>query len=457
MDIRSRLRGLTAPTPMLERLHVSARGSPTKVELVRRARGPLGLVNAVRGVVFRCTEGLGEDQRSLLRAMLLGDDRDVAVAQSDRFRRAGLFHVMVVSGQNLSMLLAALDPFARLASARVRWATTLAVIGWFVLLVRPEPSVLRAALSATVMVVAQISGRKVAPMRALALGLTVIAVGDPLIVRSVGLWMSAAASAGLACIAPRLAGAAALWWPRAGSIASALREAAAATIGAQLAVAPFLLWLGGPIALSSVPANVVAAPLVVAITVVGGVATALAALTGLLTLSSSWPVLWRPLGWIGTAVDNIAAIAAAHPLVSIGWVGLGAAVGAWAVLRRSRWDRGAVVQGAEGAGSWRLRVAAMLMGVGAIWPLLTAHPWSGSFAGLCLLQSPAPHTVYLTPRFQVATALREWGRRGLPPPDLILVSAKKTRGLGDFMAAREVDSVRRVDAATCPATNAARS
>jgi len=104
--------------------------------------------NRVRALIRRGAHALPADRAALARGLLIGDDRDEPPAMIDRFRAAGLSHLTAVSGQNVALLLAAAGPLLQRARPPTRWVATLALIGWFVVLTRAEPSVLRAGAMA---------------------------------------------------------------------------------------------------------------------------------------------------------------------------------------------------------------------------------------------------------------------------------------------------------------------
>ena len=74
------------------------------------------------------------DRAALTRGLVIGDDRDEPPAMVQRFRDAGLSHLTAVSGQNVALLLAAAGPLLRRLRPLARWAASLGLIGWFVVL-----------------------------------------------------------------------------------------------------------------------------------------------------------------------------------------------------------------------------------------------------------------------------------------------------------------------------------
>ena len=187
--------------------------------------------NRVRQLLERGARTMDPVDRSLYLGFVIGDDRGQPPrATIDDFRASGLAHLSAVSGENVALLLAVASPVLRRARAPTRWAATLALIGWFALLTRFEPSVLRASVMAALAATAVVGGRPSRPVRILGLTVTIVLLVDPLLVHSVGWWLSVGATAGIALLAAPLA--ARLPGP------APVRLALAVTLAAQLGVAP---------------------------------------------------------------------------------------------------------------------------------------------------------------------------------------------------------------------------
>jgi competence protein ComEC len=188
---------------------------------------------------------------------------------------------------------------------RVRLPATLAVIAFFALLTRFEPSVLRASAMAALAVTAATLGREASSVRLLALAVTGLVFVDPFLVQMVGFQLSAGACVGIVVLSPVIARA--LPGPR------PVAEALAVTIGAQAGVAPVLIAVFGGVPVAGVPANLLAGPAagpvmvwglgagVVAGLLGGAAATVLHWPTHLLIAWIAWVAHWAaslPLGEI---------------------------------------------------------------------------------------------------------------------------------------------------------------
>jgi competence protein ComEC len=204
----------------------------------------------------------------LLVGLVTGDVRRLPTADQDAMQATGLTHLTAVSGSNVAVVAAgvlALCGLAR-AGARTRRVAVAVVLGWFAYLTRFEPSVMRAGAMAAMVLLAASRGVLRDARHALSGAVLLLVLLDPLVAGSLGLLLSATATAGVLVVAPRVR-------DRLHRLPRRLAELTGITIGAQVAVVPLLLASFGEVPLASVPANVLAVPLAAAAAVVAFPAT----------------------------------------------------------------------------------------------------------------------------------------------------------------------------------------
>ena len=221
----------------------------------------LRAANGLRHRILTGGEALGDTDRALVAGFLVGDDRGLPARVAADFRAAGLSHLLVVSGANVSLALALVGPLLRRFGLLGRLIGGVAALVVFAAMTRFEPSVLRAGAMSGLALLASFLGRPVAGLRILALAVAGLVLIDPFLVHSLGFGLSTAASAGILLLA--------------GPIASLLpgpkfiREPLAVTTAAQIGVAPIALPAFGHLPLVALPANLAVAPAAAALSLWG--------------------------------------------------------------------------------------------------------------------------------------------------------------------------------------------
>jgi competence protein ComEC len=272
----------------------------------------IGRRGGVQGAVDRLREGArhallaaGDDDRSrVVEGILLGGSDELAPQMRDDFRRAGLQHILAVSGGNVALLVAAVLTTAWLAGLSRALAQGLAIpaVLAYALVVGPSPSVVRAATAGIAASLAWLVSRPTRRWQVLALGAAAVSALDPFAVLEPGFQLSFAAVAAIFLLAPRIEAVLdGVPFPR------RLRAPAALSLACTLATAP-IAWaqfgrasLGG-----SVPANLLALP----------------ALAPLLWLALAAAALW-PVAPAATVALDAAARAVAEYVIGV------ARLGAW--------------------------------------------------------------------------------------------------------------------------------
>jgi competence protein ComEC len=146
----------------------------------------------------------------------------------------------------------------------IRVIATAVALMCFIALVRPSPSVLRAAAMAAVLLTAQLGKRGSDSLPALGFAICAVVLGDPWQSRDAGFALSVLATAGLLLLAPRIQER----LPAHKKLAGAL----APPIAAMVFCSPILVSLSGYLSPMSIVANLLAAPAVAPITVLGFIA-----------------------------------------------------------------------------------------------------------------------------------------------------------------------------------------
>lgn len=315
----------------------------------------LDWANGLRARFLAQARGLPGDGGDLLAGLAIGDTTDVGGTLDQAMKSSSLSHLTAVSGANCAIVIG-LVMVAGAAVGIPRWArvaASLAVLVGFVVLVTPEPSVLRAAVMASLVLATLARGRPVRGIPVLALATIVLLAFDPWLARSYGFVLSVLATAGLLLLAGPLARVLERWLPRWLAIVIAVPFAA------QLACQPVIILLSATLPTYGVVANVLAAPAAPIATVVGLAACVLLVLIPPLG-ALLCQLAWLPSAWIAAVAQFFASAPAAQLPWPPGAVGAlllasGTVLAVFAVLGR-RWAvvalavAGAVYLGLAGGG-----------------------------------------------------------------------------------------------------------
>ncbi|MFX0579587.1 ComEC/Rec2 family competence protein [Nocardia nepalensis] len=292
-----------------------------------RAQGPPVAVGAlpwwqrvagtVRTDLASAARVLPEHQAGLLPALVVGDTSALPDEVREDFEIAGLEHLCVVSGANFTILLAVVLGAVRLLTLgpRIGAAVAVAALLMFIVVARPDPSVLRAGAMGAITLLALITGRRKQALPALcAAVIGLLAVSPELAVRA-GFGLSVVATAGLILLAPSWAD-----WLRARGWWRVPAEIVAVSAAAFAVTTPLVVALTGRLSLVAVFSNVLVEPVVAPVTVLGAIGTALAVVwppLAELVLRCAEPPLW----WLLFVAEHAASVPGAQVSAPDGPIG----------------------------------------------------------------------------------------------------------------------------------------
>ncbi|WP_074352625.1 ComEC/Rec2 family competence protein [Mycobacteroides abscessus] len=302
-----------------------------------------GVANGIRDrFVDVSRNALPAGEAALLPGLVLGDTSALDAQTVAMFRTSGLTHLMAVSGANVSIVCGAVLLLGRLIGLRTSVVLAGLVLVGFVILVRPSPSVLRAAVMGAIGLLGVLTARRRQAIPALAATILILLAVSPGLAVDIGFALSVVATAALVVLTPRWSmRLTARGWPK------PLADALCVAVAAQLVTAPVIAAISGSVSMASIAANVLAGLVIVPITVLGTAAAALTVVSpqvaGLLARFCG-PELW----WLLRVADYASAGGTTAIPVPAGVLGfavvavlLGIAVWLW----RRRWFRGLVWTG----------------------------------------------------------------------------------------------------------------
>src|SRR5688572_18092295 len=279
-----------------------------------------------------------EPESGILLGIVLGERAGISRELANAFAVSGTTHLLAISGFNMTLVGTAVALALRGRARPVTCAiATVAAIVMYSVLVGLAPSVMRAALMASVASCGLASGRRAATANALCVAVTAMLFADPAAIADLGFVLSAAATAGLVLLQAPLAA-------RFAPLPGPLREGLATTLAASAPTLPIVAAAFGRVSIVSPLANLVAVPLFPPLMLTGAATSVVGAL---------WPDVARPVALVAygcaLALRTVVEMFAALPLAAIS-VPSGPVTGALVALLLVSAARGAPRMG------WRPRL-----------------------------------------------------------------------------------------------------
>ena len=337
LRLSGRMRAAAAPDApgwwraWLGRQGIAARMRPDTSTAVGRRGGLRGLRDRWREWAGReAGAGLSGDRAVLVRGMALGGGAGLSQEAADAFRDAGIWHLLAVSGQNVTVV--AMATLALLSAVGVRRRPAVAaaagVMVAYCLACDGGASVGRAGIVGALELAAELRSAPRERWYLMLAGLALLLAHQPRAIADPGLQLSFAAVCGLFTLAPPLAE----WWR--GWVPGPVADLAAMAGAAGLATAPVVVWHFGRLSLVGLALNVVAVPLAAPIVVLALAGIGVGALVPAAGVALAW------VAGLGAGIVLVLArLAAAVPGAALDLPGLAApalAVLALAVLAAFR-------------------------------------------------------------------------------------------------------------------------
>lgn len=230
---------------------------------------------------------LPEPAASFASGLLVGQRSGISEAWQDILRKAGLTHIIAVSGYNLTILVR----FAkRIFRKRSRYQVLLVsglLVGSFLMVTGFSPSIMRATIVVTLSLLSWYFGRKFLPLNLIIISAAISASIEPFqLWRSVGWYLSFAAFFGVIIIAPLLTP------KRFLESDNAYVSLLAESLAAQIMTLPIIALVFGNVSLSGVVANILVVPFVplaMLLSLIAGLAGwAIPHLSGWFGLPANW-------------------------------------------------------------------------------------------------------------------------------------------------------------------------
>jgi competence protein ComEC len=310
--------------------------------IVGRRGGVSGVGDGIgRWLAADVAPGLSGNRRDVIEAIVLGRSSGIDQPLLDDFRATGLYHCLAVDGLKVAAVGGGIAAIVLLLGCGIYVAqigALLAVAG-YALAVGLHPSVVRAALAAGLGSLAWLAGRERDRWQALLVGAAVLLGWNPYALFDAGFQLSFAAVASIFVVTPRVVRALEGY-----PVSHELAQLIGVSTACGLATAPVTWFQFHQISLVTVPANVVAVPIVVEVlglalltAVVAPVAPSVAAAMAEVNGWGAWLVAACARAFASVPGAQITSPRAA---AALGLGAVGAAAYAWRRGERARAEAG---------------------------------------------------------------------------------------------------------------------
>lgn len=280
------------------------------IELVVEAPSVLSGADSLRESFLERARARGGDGGALLPGLALGDTEAVSESLEFDMRRSALAHLVAVSGANCALVVGMAVLVTSLLGGGVWWRVGAGVVSLvlFIVLVTPEPNVVRASVMATIVLLATALGRPQAGVVALSVTVWGLLLFEPWQAVEFAFVLSVAATAGI------LFGFLPAARTLSGLMPAPLAMVVALPLVAQLAVQPIIILLRPTLPIYGVFANALAAPFVPFVTLSGLAGSLLGPVLPAVASAMAW------LGWFpATAIATIARAVGTLPQPELPW------------------------------------------------------------------------------------------------------------------------------------------
>ena len=230
----------------------------SEIEVVSDPTTTQGFLNDLRANYVASIAGVTPYAKTLVAGLAIGEIAELSEELEEKMRIVSLTHLVAVSGSNCAIVVG----MVYLVAVGLRFGRTgrtvisLTALLLYVLLIGPDPSVLRAGVMAASVTLMIALGRRTWALNALALATLVLLIADPWLAVEFGFGLSVLATAGILLLAPAIA-------ERLGNrMPMLLALGLSVTISAQLFCLPLLMQLQPGLPTYSVIANLLAGPMV---------------------------------------------------------------------------------------------------------------------------------------------------------------------------------------------------
>ncbi len=284
-----------------------------------------GLLKIKGSFVNKMKSVLVEPESSLLAGLLVSGKQALPASVIDEFKRAGVVHIVVLSGYNIMIVAEFFKRILGFLSLRIASSVSIFGIILFVLMTGASATVVRAAIMTLIAVSGKMFGRGYSVHRALLVaGFLMLAENPKILIFDPSFQLSMLATLAMIYVVP-IVETYIVKWPALRSLGEAwgMKQILSATISTQIFVLPFLLYSMGNVSVVSLISNVLILVFIPYTMLIGFIATILTYASSVFALPFTY-VSHLLLSWI---------LSVAHLLGNLSWASINvSSFPVWAML-----------------------------------------------------------------------------------------------------------------------------
>ncbi|MFH1454924.1 MAG: ComEC/Rec2 family competence protein [bacterium] len=290
-----------------------------KVEFISGGHG-----NIIKSILFQIKNSftdninktISEPESSLLSGILLGAKSSIDKNTTDIFRKAGLSHIVALSGYNITVVADGIMKVFSFLPSTVGFLGGIFGIILFVVMAGASSTAVRAGVMALIVILAQVTRRNYQAGRALIVaGLIMVIINPKILIFDISFELSFLATIAIIYVSPILKNKFIFITEKFG-----LRDIISGTISAQILVLPLILYKMGLLSLVALPANILVLAFIPATMLFGFITGVLGFIWLPLSLPFAW-ISWTILAYIITVSEFFANLPFSS--VNISWFSAG--------------------------------------------------------------------------------------------------------------------------------------
>ena len=238
---------------------------PAQKWLVRKSRYTTATPKSVQEKIHKIYErhGIQGETGSIIEAITIGRKDELSAEQRDMYAHAGISHILALSGFHISIIILIIQALSlkHLLPMRWQWLSNLVIVAtlWcYTLLTGMSPSIVRATIMYTILLLSQSFSRSILSLNSCAIALSIMLCFNPFYLHDIGFRLSFTSVAAICLLSKRFIP----FSTRQNKIIAFIRSTISITLICTLYTAPLVAYHFGSIPTLSIISNLVITPLV---------------------------------------------------------------------------------------------------------------------------------------------------------------------------------------------------